>query len=144
MNERGIYCLVFRNPGITLGIGSLGDLKFSPGWHIYVGSALGQAGFSRVRRHISLSVEKNKKPRWHVDYLLTSAYFELESVFCGKTAERLECTLSGLFSGESVPGFGCSDCRCGSHLFHRDGNPEDEVLSAFEALNLPVHMKKIK
>jgi len=98
----------------------------------------------RVKRHIALSAEKGKKPRWHVDYLLKSSFFELESVFCGRTGERVECTLAGLLGGECVPGFGCSDCRCGSHLFHRDYNPGDEVRSAFESLDIPVHMKNIK
>lgn len=144
MNEKGIYCLVFRNPQVTLRVGSLGDVNFLSGWHIYVGSALGGAGFSRVKRHIALSAEKNKKPRWHVDYLLMSSVFELESVFCGKTGERLECILAGTFGEEYVPGFGCSDCRCRSHLFRRDDNPKDEVMSAFENLELPVHMKNIK
>lgn len=144
MNEKGIYCLVFRNPGVTLRVGSLGDVVFSPGWHIYVGSALGQAGFSRVKRHIALSAEKNKKPRWHVDYLLNSVSFKLESVYCGRTEERLECSISGLLGRESVPGFGCSDCKCRSHLFYRDIYPDEEIRSAFEALDLPVHMKKIK
>jgi len=144
MKEKGIYCLVFKNPRIRLRVGALGEMEFSPGWHIYVGSALGNAGFSRVRRHIALSAGKNRAPRWHVDYLLLSPEIHLESIFCGHTGERLECVLAGLLGGECVPGFGCSDCRCGSHLFRRVDNPHDEIMSAFGSLKIPVHMKNIK
>lgn len=144
MNEKGVYCLVFKNPPVRLRVGALGDVEFSPGWHVYVGSALGNAGFSRVKRHIALSAGKNRKPRWHVDYLLISPYFNLEYVFCGITGARLECALAGMIGGECVPGFGCSDCRCKSHLFRREDNPDEEIISVFESLNMPVHMKNIK
>ena len=144
MNRRGIYCLVFQNPRVSSSVGALGELEFSPGWNIYVGSALGNAGFSRVRRHIRLSAVKDRKPRWHVDYLLISPYFILEAVFCGETSGRLECRLAGLLAGGGVPGFGCSDCRCTSHLLWRKEDPRDEIFSAFEGLNIPVHMKNIK
>ncbi|MBN1432014.1 MAG: DUF123 domain-containing protein [Methanomicrobiaceae archaeon] len=144
MKERGIYCLVFQNPQVSRRVGALGDVEFFSGWHIYVGSAMGSAGFSRVRRHIALSAGKNKKPRWHVDYLLTSPFFLLDSVFCGCTNERLECVLAGILGGERVSGFGCSDCKCKSHLFRRKENPCDEIMSAFVSLGIPVHMKNIK
>lgn len=144
MNKKGIYCLVFKNPGIHLAVGALGVLDFSPGWHIYVGSALGNAGLLRVRRHIKLSTERSRVPRWHIDYLLLSPDFHLESVYCGYTEDRLECTLANLLGGECVKGFGCSDCRCISHLFIRYKNPHDEIISAFGTQNIPVHIKKIK
>ena len=144
MKERGIYCLVFQNPEVTQVVGALGEVDFCPGWHIYVGSAMGNAGFSRVKRHLALSAGKNKKPRWHVDFLLISPFFHLESVFCGCTDERLECVLAGILGGESVTGFGCSDCNCKSHLFRRTENPHDEIMSAFFSLKIPVQMKKIK
>lgn len=144
MKEKGIYCLVFKNPSVRLGVGALGNVEFSPGWHIYVGSALGNAGFSRVRRHIALSAAKNRSPRWHIDYLLLSPEFHLESVFCGNTGERLECLMAQLLGGKCVSGFGSSDCRCRSHLFVREEDPHDEIVSAFDRLKMPVHMKNIK
>lgn len=144
MQEKGIYCLVFENPEVELRAGALGVIRFSAGWHIYVGSALGNAGFSRVKRHIRLSERKDRAPRWHVDYLLLSPDFSLRKVYCGATAERLECSLAGRLDGDCVPGFGCSDCRCVSHLFQREGNPSEEIISALGDLGLPVHMKNIK
>ena len=144
MNGRGIYCLVFQNPAATLRVGSLGDIEFSSGWHIYVGSALGNAGFSRVGRHILLSKEKNKKPRWHVDHLLLSADFKLTAVYCGQTVERLECVLADAIGGECVKGFGCSDCSCSSHLFYREEDPSSMIMDAFSDLKVPVQMKNIK
>lgn len=144
MRQKGIYCLVFRNPGVSLGIGSLGSIDFSPGWHIYVGSALGSGGFSRVKRHIALHLEKSRSPRWHVDYLLLSSSFSLSYTFCGITREDLECTLAEMLGGDDVEGFGCSDCSCRSHLFYREKDPSEEIVSAFGRLGLPVQMKKIK
>ena len=75
--DKGIYCLVFRNRGCTIPVGALGDLTFQAGWHIYVGSALGSGGLQRLSRHFSLACLHNKRPKWHVDYLLTNPDFSL-------------------------------------------------------------------
>lgn len=134
VNKKGIYCLVFRNSQAEIEIGSLGDILFEGGWHIYVGSALGNAGFARVERHRRLADLKDKKPKWHVDYLLINSDFNLEYIVFGETSKRLECSLASALGGESIPGFGSSDCRCDSHLFYRGSNPLEEIKSAF--LNL--------
>jgi len=36
-----------------------------------------------------------------------------------ETGERAECTIAEALSRQfdAIPGFGCSDCRCPSHLF---------------------------
>ena len=69
--DKGIYCLVFKNPACTVRIGALGPVAFREGWHIYVGSALGSGGLARLDRHIALARDRDKRPKWHVDYLLT-------------------------------------------------------------------------
>lgn len=131
VNKKGIYCIVFRNNRAEIETGSLGNIVFECGWHIYVGSALGNAGYKRVERHRRLADSKDKKPKWHVDYLLINYFFSLEYIVFLETTDRLECSLARALGGVSIPGFGSSDCRCDSHLFHREVNPLNEIKSAF-------------
>jgi len=43
----------------------------------------------------------------------------------------------------SVPAFGCSDCSCPSHLLYRQGDPQQEILTAFRKLRLDPVIKTI-
>jgi len=117
-------------------VGALGELAFQAGWHIYIGSALGSGGLCRLERHISLARLRNKRPKWHVDYLLTNPEFTLVYAISAGTKNRLECHLAHALGGNSVPGFGCSDCRCTSHLVYRYCDPEEEILATFRSLQL--------
>jgi Uri superfamily endonuclease len=142
--DKGIYCLVFRNPACSVRIGALGPLAFRAGWHIYVGSALGSGGLKRVDRHVSLSGTRDKQPKWHVDYLLTDTYFSLEYTISAVTGDRLECSLARAIGGTEIPGFGCSDCSCGTHLFFRARDPRKEIVKAFRQRGLLATIKSIK
>ena len=114
--ERGTYVLLVsleRDRSIT--VGRLGVMTFSSGIYAYCGSAM--AGYrGRVGRHFS----KDKKIRWHIDYLLREA--EPVGAFLVHGGEGVECSLGALLSrlegSEPVVGFGCSDCSCVSHLYH--------------------------
>ena len=134
--DKGIYCLVFRNPCCTIRIGALGTLTFRAGWHIYVGSALGSGGLQRLERHISLTRLHDKQPKWHVDYLLISPDFYLVYAVHSVTGDRLECQLVRELNKAGIPKFGCSDCSCTSHLLYRQGDPKQEILAAFCGLQL--------
>lgn len=134
--DKGIYCLVFRNPACTIKIGALGPVTFREGWHVYVGSALGSGGLARLGRHVSLSRAKDKKPKWHIDYLSVSTRFSLHTTIHALTEERLECQLAQALGDPSVPSFGCSDCRCPSHLFWRGREPHKEITKTFRRLGL--------
>ncbi|MGA2912841.1 MAG: GIY-YIG nuclease family protein [Methanoregula sp.] len=134
--DKGTYCLVFKNPACTIRIGALGDLTFPAGWHIYIGSALGSGGLQRLRRHISLARLHDKRPKWHVDYLLTNPDFSLRYAIYAVTQERAECRLAQALIGSGVPDFGCSDCSCPSHLFYRQHNPGEEIIIAFQKFSL--------
>jgi len=96
---------------ITLAIGRLGTFVFPAGDYIYTGSARRNIEV-RIARHL----RKEKKLRWHIDYLLASKHVSVTRV------ERFtcdECPLNQQVAGEIIaPGFGASDCRagCGSHL----------------------------
>ncbi len=111
---KGAYVLLIRlNSDKWIKVGFLGPVEFRGGWYAYVGSALGGLE-NRINRHL----RKDKRKHWHVDYLLEHG--NVESSFVKESGEREECFIAKLFSGRfgSVPRFGCSDCRCESHLFY--------------------------
>ncbi|MCK9590586.1 MAG: GIY-YIG nuclease family protein [Methanoregula sp.] len=141
--DKGIYSLVFQTPGSTIRVGALGALTFRAGWYIYVGSALSSGGLKRLERHISLAQLRNKKPKWHVDYLLTSRCFSLVYAVFAVTADCLECRLARELNDCGIPKFGCSDCSCLSHLLYRQGDPKQEILAAFRELQLDPVIKTI-
>jgi Uri superfamily endonuclease len=141
--DKGIYYLVFENPGCTIRVGALGALTFRAGWHIYVGSALGSGGLQRLRRHILLTQLRDKQPKWHVDYLLTSPCFSLVYAVFAVTEDRLECRFARELNEGGILKFGCSDCSCTSHLFYRQGDPKQEILAAFRKLQLAPVIKTI-
>jgi len=141
--DKGTYCLVFRNPACTVRVGALGEIAFLPGWHIYVGSALGSGGLARLERHIALSRNKDKYPKWHVDWLSTNPLFSLRYTVYVVSGERLECRLAGALGGERIPVFGSGDCACNSHLFYRHRNPVREVEAAFRSLGLAACTKTL-
>jgi Uri superfamily endonuclease len=99
-------------------IGRLGVLHVRPGIYVYVGSALGPGGLAaRVGRH----ARREKTRRWHIDYL--RAETRLVGVWFTTGTKRQECRWSAIIgraSGAQVlqDGFGASDCRCRSHLYH--------------------------
>ena len=134
--DKGIYGLVFENPACQVRVGALGEIAFRKGWHVYVGSALGSGGLARLERHIVLSRKKDKTPKWHVDYLSTDNRFTLRYTVHAVTEERLECRLADAIGEPGIPGFGCSDCTCPSHLFYRTRDPKNGIERAFRSLEL--------
>ena len=134
--DRGVYGLVFRNRPCSIRVGSLGEIRFRRGWHIYIGSARGPGGFARVSRHRRLAISRARSPTWHIDHLLLSPAFTLRHLVCGTTGEDLECALARALGGRSIPSFGSSDCGCGSHLLYRLLDPLGEVMKAMASLGL--------
>ena len=89
------------------------------------------AGYrGRVGRHFS----RDKKLRWHIDYLLEEA--EPVGAFLVSGGEGVECALGRLLStlenSEPIKGFGSSDCSCCSHFYR------------IEESSIPVFIEKIK
>jgi Uri superfamily endonuclease len=115
--EKGAYALIMVvESEITIVVGKLGEFAFPAGYYIYFGSARGGL-FQRVRRHI----RKDKKLRWHIDYLLEQA--EVVEVWYALGDERRECRWASMAKKMPqaqiiAPGFGSSDCRCPSHLVY--------------------------
>ncbi len=104
-----LFILVEKSQIIT--VGRLGRFEFIPGNYIYSGSARRNL-LARVNRHL----KKQKKLRWHIDYLLSAPTVDIVKVVVSTISE---CDLVAAGGGSIiVPGFGASDCRsgCGSHL----------------------------
>jgi Uri superfamily endonuclease len=124
-------------------VGARGQCGFHAGFHVYIGSAQGPGGLKRVIRHITLAKNRDRPPKWHIDYLLIDRNFDLISVVCASTIKKYECRLAQTLNGLPVPLFGCSDCSCDSHLFYFPEYPIDQVTRAFHALELIPVIKTI-
>jgi Uri superfamily endonuclease len=113
----GTYVLVIQMVRDTdLRVGRLGAVTFHRGYYCYVGSAMGPGGLrARLARHL----RQQKKPHWHIDYLLRQAL--VMETWSAPSAARLECTwVRALLQlpGATLPvgGFGSSDCHCPAHV----------------------------
>lgn len=117
--EPGIYTLVLRlDEKQEMRVGSLGMIPFRAGYYAYTGSARGPGGLKRVERHLEVLHGARRTRRWHIDYLLP--FTSLEEVFITPTREDLECMIARRIGNMilSIPGFGCTDCDCISHLHY--------------------------
>jgi Uri superfamily endonuclease len=129
---KGSYVLLIRLPQEQeVTVGRLGRLLFRPGHYAYVGSALGGLR-GRLERHL----RREKRTRWHIDYLLPQA--PIEAIVACASEERAECRMARALAGrfEAVPGFGASDCRCRSHLFFGGPDMREGVLAAVRGIGL--------
>ena len=113
----------------AINTGSLKTIYFPRGYYAYVGSAMG--GFkSRLSRHL----KSDKKPHWHIDYLLEKAY--ISEIILYETEDRVECPIAQALSCQfdSIPGFGSSDCKCRSHLFFATDKMSPTIMTTLNSL----------
>lgn len=115
---KGFYVLILENrKDIELEIGKLGRVAFEKSFYAYVGSAL--SGLERrIERHLRDQGD-NKKLHWHIDYFLASPTVEIIEVVFAKSADSKECEIATNLNRDlaAITDFGCTDCRCPSHLF---------------------------
>ena len=125
MIRKGTYILILDLPAMRVSIGALGTCDLEEGTYCYVGSAMNGLD-QRIGRHLS----KNKKTRWHIDYL-TKECREIRAYEASSAVE--ECELGKIVreNGGScaVKGFGCSDCGCETHLFLLREGTEEKLIS---------------
>ena len=121
--DRGAYLALFHaGSPLTLSVGGLGDLSLAPGYYTYVGSAM-RGLDARVARHR----RKRKRMHWHVDYLRAAT--DVVEMLAIRSSHREECEIAndlGHWMTRAVPGFGCSDCDCETHLFYSAENPLEQ------------------
>ena len=127
---KGSYILIIELPEEQMiTIGSRKAIYFPRGYYAYVGSAMG-----RFKPRLSYHLKGNKKPHWHIDYLLAKA--SITDIILCETEERSECTIAQALKGQfdTIPGFGASDCKCNSHLFFASGEMKSTIMAALELL----------
>jgi sugar fermentation stimulation protein A len=120
LGNGGNYLIILKlGEGREIEVGALGIIAFEEGWYVYAGSARKNLS-QRVRRHLR---KTHKQKHWHFDFL--TPYAETLSALPIMSYRNLECSLAEDLKktgARGVPGFGCSDCRCGrnggSHLYY--------------------------
>ncbi|MGB9979522.1 GIY-YIG nuclease family protein [Methanobacterium sp.] len=136
------YCLIIQLiQNSRIKIGKSGEMDFKKGYYVYVGSALNSID-SRIKRHLS----KEKKLFWHIDYFLNSPNSTVDEVILERSPEKWECNVALKISNKGTPidRFGCSDCKCRSHLFYFKTieAAKNACLDSFNELKLEI--EKIK
>jgi Uri superfamily endonuclease len=133
-SDLGTYALILKSvTNALIQVGRWGELRLQPGYYIYIGSAFGPGG---VRARVSRHLQTDKRNHWHIDYLRD--HVTPLQTWVSYEAKHLEHEWAGILF--EIPGmtpiqnFGCSDCKCYSHLFHILTKPNngwfdrDEVL----------------
>jgi len=119
-HDRGSYLLILRlEKGMKLEVGRLDRVSFERGYYVYVGSAMANLT-RRIERHRRL----RKQHHWHIDELRAVA--EFHAALAIRSSDRLECEIAGalsMISNWTIPGFGCTDCSCPTHLFGMRDDP---------------------
>jgi len=112
---KGAYILLLECLEDTeISVGSLGKIKFSKGYYVYIGSAMNSLE-KRIKRHFL----KKKKVFWHIDYLTISEHFNIVKVFVKISEKKEESDIAKILEKEFeyIEGFGSSDSNDRSHLF---------------------------
>ncbi|MEM4652589.1 MAG: GIY-YIG nuclease family protein [Candidatus Nezhaarchaeales archaeon] len=116
--EKGVYTVIIHVvKEEKMCIGSLGVIDIVKGFYAYTGSGLGRGTLSlrgRVLRHLT----RRKKLKWHIDYLTSSKSSIIVGVVASQVDKKFECMIASAINSltKYVKGFGCSDCKCSSHL----------------------------
>lgn len=137
--DGGSYLVILEvEEDSRISVGALGEMSFPRGYYVYVGSAMKNLQ-KRIERHRRL----RKNHHWHIDALRQESRFV--SGLAIRSSRRIECELAralGDIAAGSVPGFGCTDCGCPSHLFRFEGDPRKD--RAFIDLLLDFRMARLE
>jgi sugar fermentation stimulation protein A len=122
MPDKGSYQLLIEvKTEMSLKIGALGVFTFPKGFYTYSGSAMNNLT-KRIQRHCT----KDKKLRWHIDYLTSADNVAIIETLSVKSENNIECRLNQELEIQGglpiIPKFGSSDCnKCKSHLLYFGG-----------------------
>ena len=83
---------IFLEHEATIQIGALGNIRFSKGAYIYVGSAMNGCLIPRIRRHSQPA--SMKKTHWHIDYLLACKESRVFKIIAIPSELKEECILA--------------------------------------------------
>lgn len=137
---KGTYCLLINlKHDSEIDIGKMGKIGFKRGHYVYIGSAHNSLE-GRIKRHL----RDDKKLHWHIDHFLASQNTEISDVLFTVNPVKWECKIAEeiCLKAEGVKNFGCSDCKCDSHLFFSEEfvDLKKSCLNAFDKLNLSVEI----
>ncbi len=126
MIRKGTYILLMAfSEDMDIQVGSLGTCHLDRGKYCYVGSAMGGID-QRVGRHLA----STKGVRWHIDRLTMAS--DDKEAYISYPDFIPECDLAKIAEGcGAVPvikGFGCSDCRCATHLFMMTDEVKEKMI----------------
>lgn len=126
MIRPGAYVLFLRFDNDTeIMVGALGNVSVKTGEYCYIGSARNGLD-QRIRRHLS----REKKIHWHIDHLTVVA----DGIEAFETTELKECEIRRIAEDSGmvpvIKGFGCSDCRCDTHLLRSDERSRKRSMEA--------------
>ena len=110
---KGVYVLIISvSRNVSARVGAKGIMKFEKGTYAYVGSAQNNLE-KRIARHF-----RGVKKFWRIDYLLDSPRVTIRKVLTKEAMKTEECRIADVLCREGLPilSFGCSDCKCKSHL----------------------------
>lgn len=137
MVDSGAYLLILElNRNTAFKLGNKERVLLS-GYYVYVGSAMRNL-LNRVKRH----QRKTKKLRWHIDHLTRNA--KVITFILIRSSEKLECLIADdlmKIAKFRVYNFGCSDCKCETHLFYFSDNPLK--CSAFQDLIIKYRIDRL-
>ena len=121
---KGTYILILKlNREKSIQVSKLGRFKFAPGYYAYIGSGFCSGGLAgRLNHHF----KSTAKLHWHIDYLrewtsIEQVWFSDQQIHREHDWAKLMNQMDGVRAG--IKGFGCSDCRCETHLFYFDEIP---------------------
>ncbi len=113
---KGVYVLVLSiSKSLKVKVCKRKNFSFVKGFYAYIGSAQKDLE-KRLVRHFARA---GKKHFWHIDYLLAADGVSVLEAFYKEAGKKEECKTAQGLSAIAFPveGFGCSDCKCTSHLF---------------------------
>lgn len=122
---KGSYILLIELEEDTeIEIGT-GKKQLEKGFYTYFGSAFGPGGLKRIQRHREVSNGERDVRHWHIDYI--SGLENSKIIEAVKFPEKdIECKLASE-SEDTVEAFGCTDCKCSSHLGYFSKKDEAEA-----------------
>jgi Uri superfamily endonuclease len=127
--QPGSYLLMLKLAAAReIQVGRLAVIGFRRGWYAYAGSAFGPGGLAGRLRHHLRPVQKR---HWHIDYLRDHA--EVMEVWMAPGPPNREHEWAQILArkpgaGKWVRRFGCSGCRCPSHLLYFECRPGDDLI----------------
>lgn len=140
--EKGVYTILAElKKDEVLCVGSLGLIGMKRGYYAYTGSAVGEGALS-LRGRIFRHLKKEKRLKWHIDYLTSSRSSTVIGVVASKASKNFECAIASTMCSLTnfIKEFGCSDCSCSSHLAVLPFSTVDEcinfVVSIYHSLGL--------